>query len=152
MKDFFPFDVIFDFFKISPLFISAAVTIVGIFLVEGAFGINEVISFEEFSLSDSIPETGDLFAEPEDEDEFFTSSDSIFDFEIIARRVGCGLATAGLGGVGTGIGMVFRGLIEGLSRNPSVKDDMFSYAIFGFALTEAIGLFSLMIAFMLLYA
>lgn len=41
--------------------------------------------------------------------------DNLFDFEIIARRVGCGLATAGLGGVGTGIGMVFRGLIEGLS-------------------------------------
>ena len=74
------------------------------------------------------------------------------DTEIVARRVGSGLATAGLGGVGTGIGLVFSGLIKGFSRNPSLKDDLFSYAIFGFALTEAIGLFALMMAFMLLYA
>jgi len=72
--------------------------------------------------------------------------------EVVARRVGSGLATAGLGGVGTGIGLVFSGLIKGFSRNPSLKDDLFSYAIFGFALTEAIGLFALMMAFMLLYA
>jgi F-type H+-transporting ATPase subunit c len=72
--------------------------------------------------------------------------------EIVARRIGSGLATSGLGGVGTGIGLVFSGLIKGFSRNPSLKDDLFSYAIFGFALTEAIGLFALMMAFMLLYA
>ncbi len=74
------------------------------------------------------------------------------DTEILARRIGSGLATAGLGGVGTGIGLVFSGLIKGFSRNPSLKDELFSYAIFGFALTEAIGLFALMMAFMLLYA
>jgi len=87
----------------------------------------------------------------------FSVEDSIattatIDTEIVARRVGSGLATAGLGGVGTGIGLVFSGLIKGFSRNPSLKDDLFSYAIFGFALTEAIGLFALMMAFMLLYA
>ena len=79
------------------------------------------------------------------------SSTSV-DTEILARRIGSGLATAGLGGVGTGIGLVFSGLIKGFSRNPSLKDELFSYAIFGFALTEAIGLFALMMAFMLLYA
>lgn len=77
---------------------------------------------------------------------------SSVDTEILARRIGSGLATAGLGGVGTGIGLVFSGLIKGFSRNPSLKNDLFSYAIFGFALTEAIGLFALMMAFMLLYA
>ena len=77
---------------------------------------------------------------------------SSVDTEILARRIGSGLATAGLGGVGTGIGLVFSGLIQGFSRNPSLKDELFSYAIFGFALTEAIGLFALMMAFMLLYA
>jgi F-type H+-transporting ATPase subunit c len=84
----------------------------------------------------------------------FSVEDSVatIDTEIVARRVGSGLATAGLGGVGTGIGLVFSGLIKGFSRNPSLKDDLFSYAIFGFALTEAIGLFALMMAFMLLYA
>ena len=83
---------------------------------------------------------------------FFSVEETSVNTEIVARRVGSGLATAGLGGVGTGIGLVFSGLIKGFSRNPSLKDDLFSYAIFGFALTEAIGLFSLMMAFMLLYA
>lgn len=81
-----------------------------------------------------------------------TETTSTINTEVVARRVGSGLATAGLGGVGTGIGLVFSGLIKGFSRNPSLKDDLFSYAIFGFALTEAIGLFALMMAFMLLYA
>lgn len=81
-----------------------------------------------------------------------TETTSTINTEIVARRIGSGLATAGLGGVGTGIGLVFSGLIKGFSRNPSLKDDLFSYAIFGFALTEAIGLFALMMAFMLLYA
>lgn len=77
---------------------------------------------------------------------------TIVNTETIARRIGSGLATSGLGGVGAGIGLVFSGLIKGFSRNPSLKDELFSYAIFGFALTEAIGLFALMMAFMLLYA
>ena len=81
-----------------------------------------------------------------------TSVNTSVNTEVVARRIGSGLATAGLGGVGTGIGLVFSGLIKGFSRNPSLKDDLFSYAIFGFALTEAIGLFALMMAFMLLYA
>jgi len=83
---------------------------------------------------------------------FSADNTNSIDTEILARRLGSGLATAGLGGVGTGIGLVFGALINGFSWNPSLKDDLFSYAIFGFALTEAIGLFALMIAFMLLYA
>ena len=79
------------------------------------------------------------------------SSTSV-DTEILARRIGSGLATAGLGGVGTGIGLVFSGLIKGFSRNPSLKDELFKMAILGFALTEAIALFSLMMAFLILFA
>ena len=95
-----------------------------------------------------------IFSSINFEENFLFSSEttSSVDTEILARRIGSGLATAGLGGVGTGIGLVFSGLIKGFSRNPSLKNDLFSYAIFGFALTEAIGLFALMMAFMLLYA
>lgn len=91
------------------------------------------------------------FTDRDDTYNFYATTTNI-DTEVLARRIGSGLATAGLGGVGTGIGLVFSGLIKGFSRNPSLKDDLFSYAIFGFALTEAIGLFALMMAFMLLYA
>ena len=38
------------------------------------------------------------------------------------------------------------------TRNPSLKQQLFSYAILGFALSEAMGLFCLMMAFLLLFA
>lgn len=50
------------------------------------------------------------------------------------------------------IGVVFGALILGISRNPSLKDELFKMAILGFALTEAIALFALMIVFLLLFA
>jgi F-type H+-transporting ATPase subunit c len=69
-----------------------------------------------------------------------------------AKFVGAGLATIGLAGAGVGIGMVFSGLITGTSRNPALRPQLFQYAILGFALSEATGLFALMIAFLLLFA
>ncbi len=59
-----------------------------------------------------------------------------------AKFVGAGLATIGLAGAGVGIGTVFGALVIGISRNPSLKDELFKLAILGFALTEAIALFS----------
>ena len=69
-----------------------------------------------------------------------------------AKCVGAGLATMGLAGAGIGIGNVFGSLLTAISRNPSIKDELFKMAILGFALTEAIALFALMIAFLLLFA
>ena len=69
-----------------------------------------------------------------------------------AKCIGAGLATIGLAGAGVGIGSVFGSLVTGTSRNPSLKDELFKQAILGFALTEAIALFALMIAFLLLFA
>jgi F-type H+-transporting ATPase subunit c len=69
-----------------------------------------------------------------------------------AKSIGAGLATFGLAGAGVGIGTIFAALILGISRNPTLKDDMFRMAILGFALTEAIALFALMIAFLVLFA
>lgn len=69
-----------------------------------------------------------------------------------AKLVGAGLATISLAGSGTGIGVVFAGLMVALSRNPYVGKQLFVYAILGFALTEAIALFGLMISFLILFA
>lgn len=68
------------------------------------------------------------------------------------KLIGAGLATISLAGAGIGIGIVFGSLIVGVSRNPSSSKQLFNYAILGFALTEAIALFGLMVAFMLLFA
>lgn len=68
-----------------------------------------------------------------------------------AKIIATGLATTGLIGAGVGIGVVFGALIIGVSRNPSLRAQLFSYAILGFAFAEATGLFALMMAFLLLY-
>ena len=69
-----------------------------------------------------------------------------------SKYIGAGLATIGLAGAGVGIGTVFGALLLGMSRNPSLKDELFQMAILGFALTEAIALFALMIVFLFLFA
>ena len=69
-----------------------------------------------------------------------------------AKYIGAGLATIGLAGPGIGIGIIFGSLVIGISRNPSLKDELFKMAILGFALTEAIALFALMIVFLFLFA
>jgi len=68
-----------------------------------------------------------------------------------ANKIGAGLATFGLTGAGIGIGFIFGCLIYGISRNPNLKEDLFRTAILGFALTEAIALFALMFAFLILF-
>lgn len=69
----------------------------------------------------------------------------------VAKIIGTGIATVGLAGAGIGIGLVFGALILGVARNPSLRAQLFSYAILGFAFSEATGLFALMMAFLLLY-
>jgi F-type H+-transporting ATPase subunit c len=68
-----------------------------------------------------------------------------------SKIIGTGLATIGLVGAGVGIGIVFGALILGVARNPSLRSTLFSYAILGFAFSEATGLFALMMGFLLLY-
>ena len=67
---------------------------------------------------------------------------------IAAKSIGAGLATIALAGVGAGIGVLFAGLVMALSRNPGLRKDLMALTILGFALTEAIGLFALMMAFL----
>ena len=68
------------------------------------------------------------------------------------KIIGAGTATLRVAGSGEGIGSVFGSLTVGYARNPSLKQQLFSYAILGFALSEAMGLFCLMMAFLLLFA
>ncbi|XP_065211020.1 ATP synthase lipid-binding protein, mitochondrial [Planococcus citri] len=74
------------------------------------------------------------------------------DIDSAAKFIGAGACTVGIAGSGAGIGSVFGSLIIGYARNPSLKAQLFSYAILGFALSEAMGLFCLMMAFLILYA
>ncbi|XP_036254993.1 ATP synthase F(0) complex subunit C1, mitochondrial [Molothrus aeneus] len=82
----------------------------------------------------------------------FRSSALSRDIDTAAKFIGAGAATVGVAGSGAGIGTVFGSLIIGYARNPSLKQQLFSYAILGFALSEAMGLFCLMVAFLILFA
>jgi F-type H+-transporting ATPase subunit c len=82
----------------------------------------------------------------------FQTSAVTRDIDSAAKFIGAGAATVGVAGSGAGIGTVFGSLIIGYARNPSLKQQLFSYAILGFALSEAMGLFCLMMAFLLLFA
>lgn len=68
-----------------------------------------------------------------------------------SKLIAAGIATTGLIGAGVGIGVVFGSLIIGVARNPSLRSQLFTYAILGFAFSEATGLFALMMSFLLLY-
>jgi len=67
------------------------------------------------------------------------------------KILGAGVATVSLVGAGAGVGVVFGSLLLAVSRNPNTKAELFQYAILGFALTEAVGLLGLMMAFLLLF-
>ena len=68
-----------------------------------------------------------------------------------AKLIGAGIAVLPLLGVGIGIGNIFSSLVNSIARNPSARGDVFGIGILGFALTEAIALFALVVALLLLF-
>jgi len=69
-----------------------------------------------------------------------------------AKMIGAGIACIGMGGAGVGVGTIFGHFLAGALRNPSAAQGQFANLIFGFAVTEALGIFSLLIALLLLFA
>jgi F-type H+-transporting ATPase subunit c len=84
--------------------------------------------------------------------EFNFKAEIVNSFLQLGKTIGAGLATIGLAGAGVGVGVVFGSLVFGLSRNPSEEARLFKYAMLGFALTEAVGLLALMMAFLILFS
>lgn len=68
-----------------------------------------------------------------------------------AKMIGAGLAVIALLGVGIGLGNIFSAMVTSVARNPAVRDTVFPIGILGFALTEAVALFALLIAFLILF-
>ncbi|HZP18589.1 MAG TPA: F0F1 ATP synthase subunit C [Bauldia sp.] len=69
-----------------------------------------------------------------------------------AKAIGAGIACIGMGTAGIGLGHIFGNYLAAAVRNPAAADGQFGRLIFGFAVTEALGIFSLLIALLLLYA
>ena len=68
-----------------------------------------------------------------------------------AAYIGAGLACLGMLGAAIGVGIIFGNFLNGAMRNPSAAPGQFGNLSFGFAVTEALGIFSLLIAILLLF-
>ena len=68
-----------------------------------------------------------------------------------AKLIGAGLATIALSDVGIGIGNIFGSYLTGAMRNPAAAPKFFCNLLLGFALTEAVALYALVIAMLLLF-
>ncbi len=68
-----------------------------------------------------------------------------------AKLIGAGLATVGMGGAGIGLGLIFGNYLLGAMRNPAAADKQRGNLMFGFAVTEAMGIFAFLIALILLF-
>jgi F-type H+-transporting ATPase subunit c len=71
--------------------------------------------------------------------------------KMMGKLIGAGIACIGMGGAGVGVGVIFGNYLSGALRNPAAAASQFSNLIFGFAVTEALGIFSLLIALLALF-
>ena len=69
-----------------------------------------------------------------------------------AKYIGAGLATLGMIGSGIGIGTIFGHFLAGATRNPSAAAGQTANLFVGIAFAEALGIFSFLIALLLMFA
>jgi F0F1-type ATP synthase membrane subunit c/vacuolar-type H+-ATPase subunit K len=50
--------------------------------------------------------------------------------------LGCAIALVAVGGCAQGMGSVLAALVVGIARNPSMKEDLFTYTMIGLGLIE----------------
>lgn len=75
---------------------------------------------------------------------------SFVSFVTAAKYIGAGVAVSGVIGAGAGIGIIFAGYMLAYARNPYLQNALLRYLFLGFALTEAMGLLAIMMAFLIL--
>jgi F-type H+-transporting ATPase subunit c len=68
-----------------------------------------------------------------------------------AKLLGAGIATFGMGLAALGVGIIFGMFLSGALRNPAAANAMRPNLLFGFAVTEALGIFSFLVALILLF-
>ena len=68
-----------------------------------------------------------------------------------AKMIGAGLAVIGVIGPGIGIGWIFASFITAVGRNPAARGEVFTMTMLGFALVEAIALFALVVALIIIF-
>jgi F-type H+-transporting ATPase subunit c len=67
------------------------------------------------------------------------------------KFIGIGLTAFGFVGAAIGLGNIFSSAISAIARNPSAEPKMAKYIFIGAGFTESMGLFSLVIALILIF-
>ncbi|MEM9048264.1 MAG: F0F1 ATP synthase subunit C [Pseudomonadota bacterium] len=70
----------------------------------------------------------------------------------MGQYIGAGLAAIGMGAAGIGVGHVAGNFLAGALRNPSAAPGQTGTLFIGIAFAEALGIFSFLVAILLLYA
>src|SRR6202050_1602458 len=91
------------------------------------------------------------FTRATDGSKLATANKEVLMDPVAAKYIGAGIACIGMGGAGVGVGIIFGNYLAAALRNPSAAQGQFGNLIFGFAITEALGIFSLLIALLLLF-
>ena len=71
---------------------------------------------------------------------------------VSAKYIGAGLAASGLIGAGVGLGVLFGNYLQAAIRNPAGASSQQPMLFLGMALTEALGIFALVVAFLILFS
>jgi F-type H+-transporting ATPase subunit c len=71
---------------------------------------------------------------------------------ISLKYIGVGLMAFGMLGAALGVGNIFSSLLGSIARNPSAADQMQRMAFIGAGLAEAMGLFSFVVAMLLIFS
>jgi F-type H+-transporting ATPase subunit c len=69
---------------------------------------------------------------------------------VAASFIGMGLSAAGFAGSGVGLGYIFGKTIEAIARQPGAESKVTKYVWIGAAFVEAIALYGLVIAFIIM--
>ena len=67
------------------------------------------------------------------------------------KYIGVGLTVIGMFGAALGVSNIFASLLNSMSRNPSASEQLQRMAFVGAGLTEAMGLFSFVLAILILF-
>ena len=67
------------------------------------------------------------------------------------KFIGAGLMAFGMLGAAIGVGNIFSALLNAIARNPSASGELQRMALIGAGLAEAMGLFSFVIAMLLIF-
>lgn len=66
--------------------------------------------------------------------------------------IGAGLACVGMGGAAIGVGNIIGNFLAGALRNPSAAPGQTAMLFIGIAFSEAFGIFSFLVALLLMFA